>query len=101
LVVRGSLPLWLGFCINTVLAYFSFAPVHEAIHGNISGRDGTPGQAPWVDSVFGWMWSVMQITPFSAYRRLHLRHHAHTNHPDSCALYPLDEATWGEAVEHR
>ena len=82
LVVRGSLPLWLGFCLNTVLAYFSFAPVHEAIHGNISGRGGTPGQAPWVDSVFGWMWSVMLITPFSAYRRLHLGHHAHTNHPD-------------------
>jgi fatty acid desaturase len=74
--VAYGLPLWLGVLVNTALAYASFTPVHEAVHGNIGGSHG------WIDRAVGWALSPLLCGAFPTFKLIHLRHHGHTNHPD-------------------
>ena len=34
----GVIPLWLGLIVNSIVASTFYMPMHEAAHGNISGR---------------------------------------------------------------
>lgn len=62
----------LSFCA----CYVALTPAHEAAHGNISGR-----RHKWLDAAVGWTAMFILLGPFPPFRELHLRHHAHTNHP--------------------
>jgi len=75
----GALPLWAGFLVATLAAYLAFTVMHEACHGNIHGK-----RRRWakLGEALGWLLSVTLFAPYPAFRVLHLRHHAHTNHPD-------------------
>lgn len=77
--LAGLLPLWAGAIANTLLAYLAFTPMHEASHGNVNGREA--GLA-WLNEAVGWATGVLLLSPFSAFRALHLRHHAATNDPE-------------------
>ena len=48
--VAEVIPLWAGLIANTVIASTFYMPMHEAVHGNISGDRKGLG---WVDDVIG------------------------------------------------
>lgn len=75
--LAGVLPTWLAALAAFLAAYVTFTPVHEATHGNVGGRS-----RPWLDTVVGWASALPLLAPFAAFKTLHLRHHAKTNHPD-------------------
>lgn len=77
--VRGSIPLWLGFIANTVLATTFYMPLHEAAHGNIWGHTR---RARWGERLVGVLCSIpLATTSFASHQTLHMRHHAYTNQP--------------------
>lgn len=75
--VVGLVPTWVAAPVAFVAAYVTFTPVHEAAHGNIGGT-----KRPWLDAVVGWASALPLLAPFPAFKTLHLRHHAKTNHPE-------------------
>jgi len=72
-------PLWAGLILNTIVASLFYMPMHEAVHGNISGR-----QEKWrgVENFVGAICAIPLGFSFAAHRSSHLRHHAYTNNPD-------------------
>lgn len=79
-VLLGLVSVWVGCAIQTLLSYLAFTVAHEAAHGNIHGnRSRLRGAA----TAMGWIASVLLLAPFSAFRALHLQHHAHVNEGDS------------------
>ena len=78
LVVSGTLPLWAGCIMATVLAYVGFTPMHDASHGAVGGgaRDA------WLDDAVGHAMALALLAPYAVFRTLHLRHHGATNHPE-------------------
>lgn len=77
--LAGGIELWTGMLVNTVLAYFAFTPMHEASHGNVSGKHR---QLRWLNEAVGWLCGAVMLAGFPAFKALHLRHHSHTNDPD-------------------
>ncbi|WP_299835347.1 fatty acid desaturase [uncultured Tenacibaculum sp.] len=62
--------------IGAFLAYSMFTVVHECSHGNISR-----GNAKFftLEKWIGWVSASFLFFPFSAFKVIHLKHHAHTN----------------------
>ncbi len=75
---NGLSGVWTS-CLGAVLAYGMFTIGHEASHSNISG--GTKSFLV-LEQTLGWISSLFLLFPFSAFRIIHLRHHAHTNDPE-------------------
>ena len=76
--VNGTIPLWLGLILNTVVASTFYMPMHEATHGNIWGRT-TSGK--WIEDLIGMLCAIPLGFSYKAHRSSHMRHHAHTNDP--------------------
>jgi len=76
--VTGSLTLWQGLLLNSVLASTFYMPLHEATHKNIWGKRTT---SRWVEDAIGIASSVPTGINFSSHRTSHMRHHAFTNDP--------------------
>ena len=76
--VNGTIPLWLGLILNTVIASTFYMPMHEAAHGNIWGRT-TSGK--WIEDLIGMLCAIPLGFSYKAHRPSHMRHHAHTNDP--------------------
>ena len=76
--VTGSLTLWQGLLLNTVLASTFYMPLHEATHKNIWGKSS---RGRWVEDAIGIASSVPTGINFSSHRAGHMRHHAFTNDP--------------------
>jgi beta-carotene hydroxylase len=76
--VDGTIPLWLGLILNTVIASTFYMPMHEATHGNIWGRT-TSGK--WIEDLIGMLCAIPLGFSYKAHRSSHMRHHAHTNDP--------------------
>ena len=72
----GGLSLPLAFVLNTALAYVSFTPQHDAVHGSISSK------YKWWNEWIGRLAGIPLFSPFYAFQRLHLAHHRHTNDPE-------------------
>lgn len=62
--------------LNTILTYLIFTPLHEATHGNISGKNK---QLKGVENVIGWLSGLTLTLPFPMFKYLHFTHHSHTN----------------------
>jgi beta-carotene hydroxylase len=75
---RGSIPLWLGFVLNTALATTFYMPMHESVHGNISGKVTS---MRWLNELVGKLSQVPLLMAHSAHRTSHMKHHAFTNEP--------------------
>lgn len=75
----GLLPFWASSLVATLAAYAAFTVMHEASHGNIHGRHRR--LAKYAD-LLAWIVGLTLVAPYPAFRVLHLRHHAHTNHPE-------------------
>lgn len=76
--INGTIPLWLGLILNTVIASTFYMPMHEAAHGNIWGRT-TSGK--WIEDLIGMLCAIPLGFSYKAHRPSHMRHHAHTNDP--------------------
>ena len=75
--VNGLSGVWTSVT-GALLAYGMFTIAHEASHNNISG--GVKSYV-FLESMLGWISSALLLFPFSAFKVIHLRHHAHTNDP--------------------
>ena len=76
--IRGDIPLPVGFLLNVVIAPTFYMPMHESVHGNISGR---VGRMRWLNELVGKLAAVPLIMGHSMHRSSHMRHHAFTNDP--------------------
>ena len=76
--MNGTIPLWLGLILNTIVASTFYMPMHEATHGNIWGRT-TSGK--WIEDLIGMLCAIPLGFSYKAHRPSHMRHHAHTNDP--------------------
>lgn len=76
--INGTIPLWLGLILNTVISSTFYMPMHEAAHGNIWGRT-TSGK--WIEDLIGMLCAIPLGFSYKAHRPSHMRHHAHTNDP--------------------
>jgi fatty acid desaturase len=86
---RGSVSLWLGCLVNSVVAYAFYTVHHDATHKAISGR--RPRWRP-VEVACGRVAAASLGLDFRGYAANHLRHHAHTNEaadPDLLVKGPL------------
>lgn len=77
--VTGVIPLWAGLIINSIVAATFYMPMHEAAHGNVTGRPR--GERP-LDDLIGMACSIPVGLSYTVHRSSHLRHHAFTNDPD-------------------
>ena len=73
--VRGVVPLWAATITSTLAAYLAFTVAHEAVHG-VAHANKT------VNGLFGRVASILLLSPYRAFRAIHLEHHSHTNDPD-------------------
>jgi beta-carotene hydroxylase len=76
--VSGAIPLWLGLILNSLVAATFYMPMHEATHGNVTGR---PKGERRLDDLIGTLCSIPVGFSYAAHRSSHLRHHAYTNDP--------------------
>ncbi|MFM7616779.1 MAG: fatty acid desaturase family protein [Actinomycetes bacterium] len=77
--LTGVIPLWLGLILNSIVAATFYMPMHEAAHGNVSGR---PKGQRRLDDTIGVLCSIPVGLSYTVHRSSHLRHHAFTNDPD-------------------
>lgn len=91
LFVQGRLPAGAAFVLNTLWVYLNFTVLHEAAHGNIRGEG-----VGWrrVETLVGWCSGMLLTIPFPVFRLLHLKHHAHTNHPEKDPDYWVAAGQW-------
>ncbi|MFT6046414.1 MAG: beta-carotene hydroxylase [Arenicella sp.] len=59
-----------------ILTFVSYTPMHEAVHGNISGNNG---KLKWLDKVIGYLMAPIISIPFTSHQKEHFAHHRHTN----------------------
>ncbi len=79
LAVVGTIPLWVGLTLNSLLAAMIYMPLHEAVHLNIAGDNR---RLMWVDEVVGRLSGLIFAFGFREHRISHMRHHAFTNDPE-------------------
>lgn len=75
--LTGAVSLWVAGGMMFVAAYVGFTVMHEAAHGNIVGPHA---HLSWIGTGLGWGCGLLLLAPYPAFRLLHLRHHAKTNH---------------------
>lgn len=73
----GGLPIWAATAILAVILYATYTVVHEAVHASISGKSR---RLKPLNDALGFIGGQLIGTPFTAHRKEHLAHHAHTNH---------------------
>jgi beta-carotene hydroxylase len=76
--VNGSLPLWVGLVVNSIVASTFYMPLHEATHKNIMGKSD---RGRWIEDAIGLLASIPTGIEFTSHRAGHMRHHAYTNDP--------------------
>jgi fatty acid desaturase len=76
---RGNLPLVVAVPLQALWGYLAFTPAHEAVHGNIAGKNV---RIRGLEALLGWIMSALLALPFPMLEYLHLQHHGHTNVPD-------------------
>ena len=61
------------------LTFASYIPMHEAVHGNISGNNK---KFKWLDRVVGHLMAPVIAIPFTSHQKEHFTHHKNTNNDD-------------------
>jgi len=77
--INGSIPLWLGLVLNSVLASMFYMPLHEAVHGNVWGNQS---RARWGEDLVGYWAAIPLGFSYKGHRISHMQHHAYTNDPN-------------------
>ncbi len=76
LSIKGILPGWLAFILNTYLLISCFTPLHESVHDNISLPGG---RLPWLNNLLGFIAGGLLFLPFHLFSFIHLSHHRFAN----------------------
>jgi len=79
LVLTNKLDFIIGMILLSLSTYLNFTPMHEASHGNISGKNK---KLKFINSIIGHSSSLSMFIPFTIFKLLHLQHHSHTNKPE-------------------
>lgn len=74
--VIGAVNTELAIFLLAVLSYALYTPVHEAVHGNLSGNQK---KGTWLDELVGSLASAFSMTQFTMHKAAHLVHHSNTN----------------------
>jgi beta-carotene hydroxylase len=67
-------PPLMGGALSFVAIFAAFTPLHDATHRAVS-------RTRWVNEAIGRVSSLCLLSPFAAFRAMHLEHHKHTNDP--------------------
>lgn len=59
-----------------VVTFISYTPMHEAVHGNIGGKNKT---YRWMDKAVGYLMAPIIAIPYTSHQKEHIMHHIHTN----------------------
>ena len=86
LAVHGTLPLFVGTVINTVVFYAIYTPLHDATHSAIVQRK--TGWS-WVNTLLGMLCALPIWMFFHHHRGSHLLHHRRTNFPEDPDDYAI------------
>lgn len=81
----GAIPLWLGLVLNTLILYADQTPLHDAVHGAVSGRNK---KLLWVNHLIGTLAGAILLHEYKMFRLMHTYHHRDTNDRD------LDPDAW-------
>lgn len=73
--LRFGLPLPVASLLLVIVSYYWFTPLHEAVHGNLAGRE-----YGFVNPLVGHVAAMIFLAPYPAFQILHLRHHGSVNH---------------------
>ena len=76
LFANSFLPPLLTVPLLAVLTFISYTPMHEAVHGNISGKNG---KLKWLDKAVGYLMAPIIAIPYTSHQKEHFTHHVHTN----------------------
>lgn len=79
LFALGYLPAWVATLLLAALTYMSYTPLHEAVHGNVSGGRN---DLNWLNDVCGYLMAPMIVVPYASHKLEHFTHHRYTNQPD-------------------
>ncbi|MGP9830955.1 fatty acid desaturase family protein [Marinobacter sp. NSM] len=79
LFMAGALPVWAATLLIGALTYFSYTPLHEAVHNNIHGEKD---QLTWLNHLCGYLVAPLIAVPYQSHRLEHFTHHRYTNQPD-------------------
>jgi ring-1,2-phenylacetyl-CoA epoxidase subunit PaaE len=69
---RGALPLGIAIPVQVALTFVAFTPLHDASHRAVARN-------PFINEAVGWASALPLMSPFAAFRYVHLEHHKHTN----------------------
>ena len=75
----GVIPLWLGLILNSFILYADQTPLHEAVHGSISGKHK---RYRWLNHTIGFLCGIVLIHEYKMFRVMHTLHHRDTNNPE-------------------
>lgn len=73
--IAGVVSSLLGGLMVFVAAFAAFTPMHDASHRSVSRHR-------WLNEAVGRACSAVLLSPYVAFRYVHLEHHKHTNHPE-------------------
>tara|TARA_R110002167_G_scaffold184228_1_gene384711 strand:- start:21 stop:857 length:837 start_codon:yes stop_codon:yes gene_type:complete len=59
-----------------VLTFISYTPMHEAVHGNVGGKNK---RFKWMDKAVGHLMAPIIAIPYTSHQKEHFTHHVHTN----------------------
>ena len=82
----GFLPVWAATLCVAGLTYFSYTPLHEAVHGNLHGNKAG---LRWLNDLCGYMAAPIIAIPYASHRHEHFTHHRYTNIPEKDPDYMI------------
>ncbi len=98
LVLKGVLPLWLGFVLATLTIALSYLPSHDAQH-NIIARRGH--RLRWFNEFVGYFSVLPLANSFRVLRHTHYEHHKYANEPALDPDYDVHaKNTWQFLLRH-
>ena len=95
LFINNILPYWAHLIISSYLFYCMYTPLHEAIHGNISGKNK---KLTLLNNVIGSLSAYFYLHSYTQHKWSHLRHHKYANDPRLDPDYIIKGSNWGSII---
>ena len=79
LLATNQISFWLHLPFSAYLFYMIYTPLHEAVHGNISGKQRS---LKFVNPLVGVISAMFLMFSYTEHKWDHLLHHKYTNEPN-------------------
>ena len=83
---------WMTIILLGTFTYFSYTPLHEAVHNNINGKQEN---LRWLNNLCGYIGGQLIGVSYTSHRVEYLDHHSNTNHPDKDPDFIVSEFSKG------